>query len=384
MYQSLFGRATPKRQSSVESSPLPTQQRSPAQMQQREAGKAVPPQQLQQYDQGPPIEQPPPEGYYAPPRLDSRHRQSSSGYAQSSPRTQQPGQPMLAHDVSAYVQDSSLPQRQSQSATSRTYPQTRTVTQTSTTFSRSPQPPSSSVPQSSTTTRTSTTFSRNNDQPSSSSEPPVPSNPRSSSRYPTPRSSVHGSQPSGSSWARFSSHSRSKSRNSQPQPPSTGTFPPANTPQVPSTRSDSPPPPPPPPKDEWHNSRPQHSTTSSVSTITAMPPSQAPPLPPQPQPYINHPTSTTTTGNRQSLPPLQTNVGGSNRNSALTKSGKGLTPEEKRRSRQQEIERSTMSPQAVAESNAGVRRDSEDEVVMSATSFPGQMWTPDYAHWEGE
>ncbi len=75
-------------------------------------------------------------------------------------------------------------------------------------------------------------------------------------------------------------------------------------------------------------------------------------------------------------------MGGSNRNSAL-KSGKGLTPEEKRRSRQQEIERSTMSPQAVAELNAG-RRNSEDEVVMSATSFPGQMWTPDYAHWEGE
>ena len=43
-----------------------------------------------------------------------------------------------------------------------------------------------------------------------------------------------------------------------------------------------------------------------------------------------------------------------------------------------------MSPQAVAEMNAGGRGDSGDEVVMSATSFPGQMWTPEYAHWEGE
>ena len=78
-------------------------------------------------------------------------------------------------------------------------------------------------------------------------------------------------------------------------------------------------------------------------------------------------------------------MGGSNRNSAIRSSGKGFTPEEKRRSRQQEIERSTMSPQAAAELNAGGRgRDSGDEVVMSATSFPGQMWTPDYAHWEGE
>ena len=377
IYQSLFGRSTPKRQSSIESSPLPTQQRPPAQVQQREVVKAVPPQPLQQYDQGPPIEQPPAEGYYAPSRLDSRHRQSSGGYAQSGARTQQSGQPMLAQDAPAYVQDSSLSQRPGQSATSRTYPQTRTVTQTSTTFSRSPQPPPSGVPQSSTTTRTSTTFSRNSHQPSSSTEPPVPSNPRNSSREPTPRSSVHGSQPSGSSWTRFSSHPRSKSRNSQPQPPSTGIFPPANTPPVPSTRSDSPPPPPPPPKDEWHSPRPQHSTTSSVSTIKTIPPSRTPP---QPQFQLYNPP--TSTGNRQSLPPLQTDMGGSNRNSAV-KSGKGLTPEEKRRSRQQEIERSTMSPQAVAEMNAG-RRDSEDEVVMSATSFPGQMWTPDYAHWEGE
>ena len=77
-------------------------------------------------------------------------------------------------------------------------------------------------------------------------------------------------------------------------------------------------------------------------------------------------------------------MGGSTRNSAVRSSGKGLTPEEKRKSRQQEIERSTMSPQAVTELNTGGRRDSGDEVVMSATSFPGQMWTPDYAHWEGE
>ena len=114
-----------------------------------------------------------------------------------------------------------------------------------------------------------------------------------------------------------------------------------------------------------------------------MPPSQVPPPLPQAQSQsYNRPISTS--GNRQALPPLQTDMGSSNRNSAAVRSGKQLTPEEKRKSRQQEIERSTMSPQAVAELNVGGRRDSGDEVVMSATSFPGQMWTPDYAHWEGE
>lgn len=29
-------------------------------------------------------------------------------------------------------------------------------------------------------------------------------------------------------------------------------------------------------------------------------------------------------------------------------------------------------------------REEEEPIVMSATSFPGQMWQPDYLGWEGE
>jgi len=62
------------------------------------------------------------------------------------------------------------------------------------------------------------------------------------------------------------------------------------------------------------------------------------------------------------------------RQSAIA-SGKNLTPEEKRKSRQLEIERSTIDP---------YYREEEPPVVMSATSFPGQMWQPEYAHWDGD
>jgi len=81
--------------------------------------------------------------------------------------------------------------------------------------------------------------------------------------------------------------------------------------------------------------------------------------------------------NRQSLPPLQTNVHSKKRGRGLSW-GKALTPEEKRKSRQLEIERSTISPH--------YREESEEEppVVMSATSFPGQLWQPEYAHWDGD
>lgn len=68
-----------------------------------------------------------------------------------------------------------------------------------------------------------------------------------------------------------------------------------------------------------------------------------------------------------------------------------MTPEEKRekrKSRQQEIERSTLPPTNM-KIGGGVggsgRGENEDEQpVMSATSFPGQMWQPDYSHWDGD
>jgi len=106
---------------------------------------------------------------------------------------------------------------------------------------------------------------------------------------------------------------------------------------------------------------------------------------------------------RQSLPALQTNVPspnlrfskwGSAYNSATSKnSSRGsnnLTPEEKRKSRQQEIETEHLmtaeSSAAATKANLPRRGQEQQEgepVVMSATSFPGQEWMPGgFNHYE--
>ena len=62
-----------------------------------------------------------------------------------------------------------------------------------------------------------------------------------------------------------------------------------------------------------------------------------------------------------------------------------LTPEEKRKSRQLEIERSSLPPQSPARhvpTYVPAQEIEDEEPVMSATSFPGQMWQPSYAHWD--
>ena len=82
-----------------------------------------------------------------------------------------------------------------------------------------------------------------------------------------------------------------------------------------------------------------------------------------------------------------------------------MGPEEKRKSRQEEIEKGHLSPASVmmgaqkgkmsaVHEDEGPKSETpkpkptpvvEDEpIVMSATSFPGQMWQPDYMAWEGE
>ena len=346
------------------------------------------------------MEQPPPEGYYAPPGPDFRPPQFSNGYAVSNPPIEQNS---WAQDAPAYVHDSSLRQRADPINPQRTQPQPRTITTTTTTISRSPRTPSSGVPHSAPAVQTSTSFPRTN---AHYSAPSVPNTSSSRSREPLPPQSTPEPQSSGSSWTRFSSHSRSKSRNSQqPQPSSNGTTfpaPPFNTPNTPqnattrqpfqsTSRSDSPPPPPLPPKDDWHTSRPRQSTISTITTTTlhhSHNPSQvsAMSIRPVSTERQNRPVSS---GNRQSLPPLQTDVS-SHRNSAVRSASKALTPEEKRRSRQQEIERSTlprtdMNIGSRSAEGMEVRRMSDDEQpVMSATSFPGQMWQPDYAHWDGD
>lgn len=288
------------------------------------------------------------------PRIDS-------AYSSPHSRSQQKHRPSSrTPDAPAYVQDSSLRQQASPTSKGRK----ASTARSSAAFShRSPQPSTSSVPQSSSIRQVSSRDSR-------------------------PERSDRETQTPGNSWTRFSSRARSKSRSSQPdQPPLNGLASPHPTtyeyaPAATSTemfrrsfhgadRTDSPPPPPPPPKDAWHKPRPRdssfggHSHNPSQSSTRLLSSAQ----------------------NRQSLPPLQTNVT-TNRNSAV-KSGKTLTPEEKRESRRLEIERSTLSPAAAAAAAAAAspvpRRVPEDEehIQMSATSFPGQIWQPEYAHWDG-
>lgn len=54
-----------------------------------------------------------------------------------------------------------------------------------------------------------------------------------------------------------------------------------------------------------------------------------------------------------------------------------------------EIENSGMTPKSrINSGTTNVRGDEQDDEnktpVMSATSFPNQMWQPDMANWEGD
>ena len=261
------------------------------------------------------------------------------------------------------------------------------------------QPPNAALP------RTSATFPhRSSPQHSSLSVLRSSTSHQSRTGEAFPQRPEHQSKPSGSSWTRFSSHGRSKSRPEQARPPSNGPLsspppksnapaPPSNTPatrrrsfQDP-VRSESPPPPPLPPKDEWHRARPRDSSSLSPSSLINN--QQQSRHSPSPSQSSLGPTSTQ---QRQWLPPLQTNVRNNNRsrNSAI-ESGRMLTPEEKRKSRQMEIERSSIPPpqqqsparnNVVPPSHVQEEEVEEEEPVMSATSFPGQMWQPSYAHWD--
>lgn len=345
-HQSLFGR-NPKRQSSLANSRAPSQQQPPAQLQQIDPYTMdPPPPNPQQLSHGRPDEDytsPPPGGYYAP-----KPPQAHNRLPPSDPRVQTNGQsPSWVQDAPAYVQDATLrqrvDQRMSPPRSSATFPQ------------HAPQNSSVSVPRASTT--------------------------RSMGREPFPERQTHESKPSGSSWTRFSQHGRSKSRQEQQRsfsntsqqgtpyspPPTSRSSQMAQQPYHDPSRSDSPPPPPPPPKDDWHHTRSQASMSSNPTLRS----SQHGPSPSQ---SSSHPMPAQ---NRQSLPPIQTNVPNKKRQSTVA-SGKTLTPEEKRKSRQLEIERSTISPHYREE------REEEPPVVMSATSFPGQLWQPEYSHWDGD
>lgn len=243
--------------------------------------------------------------------------------------------------------------------------------------------------------RTSATFPRTSPQQSS---PKVPRSltGRTKDRESTSQRQGQESKPPSSSWMRFSQHGRSKSKHEKARQPldtppqssyqqsAIATTPvtsnPLHQPQRPHPeypRSESPPPPPPPPKDEWHRSHPRQSSSRASTTV----PRHAQSLS---QSSIRPVSST----HRQSLPPLQTNVAKENNRESGTISGRMVTPEEKRRSRQHEIERSSIPPQSPAYagrmSMSGRGVENDEPVVMSATSFPGQEWQPSYAHWDGD
>ncbi|MCJ1397590.1 hypothetical protein MMC11_000784 [Xylographa trunciseda] len=139
--------------------------------------------------------------------------------------------------------------------------------------------------------------------------------------------------------------------------------------EAPPVRFDSPPPPPPPPKDDHHlpGSRSRHGR--SLSQIP--PPTQY-----SPSPSRQGPAQT-----RQSLPPLQTNIG----KARVAKASTPMTPEDIRRARQQQIERSGRMPQSQASNDAPMsRQDPEEKIVMSSSSYPGQEWQPGYGNWDGD
>lgn len=386
-HQTLFGGR--KRQTSTLQSRVSPQQAfeqsPPIQTQHRDLHNVVQPQMHEQYGYGPPREehiQPPREGYYAPGRQDGRSPQTAGSHSSPNTGPRQSAQSYSrAPDAPAYVQDSALRVRQLMSPVEQ--PPNAALPRTSATFPhRSPQHPSPSVPRSSSTSHQTKTGEAFSQRPE------------------------HQSKPSGSSWTRFSTHGRSKSRPEQARPPSNGALsspppksnapaPPSNTPatrrrsfQDP-VRSESPPPPPPPPKDEWHRARPRDSSRLSPSPINQQSSRHSP------SPSQSSPPGPTSTQQRQSLPPLQTNVRNNrSRNGGAIGSGRMLTPEEKRKSRQMEIERSSIPPpprsparndvipSSHVQEEVEVEAEDEEEPVMSATSFPGQMWQPSYAHWD--
>ena len=370
-YQSLFGRGAPKRQSSSNKSLSGPQTQASSPRTSHHVSKPIDPPPTGRQDwYTPPKDNytpPPPGGYYAPRPAQVEEAPLPSNpishpYEQASP---------WPSNAPAYVQDASLRQQYEQQTASSVQRPVTVVPSSSSTFpQRSRQQSLTSVPRSSTA--------------------------GSSTREAFPQRPSEESKVSGSAWTRFSQHGRSKSRQDHSRTPSHisqqaspqeainyPSLPRANShqkyqnPYHAPSRSDSPPPPPPPPKDDWNQPQARESATNNSRT-------QSSTLRQIPSQATTRPSSTQ---NRQSLPPLQTSMTG-NRRSA-TGSGKTLTPEEKRKSRQQQIENSTLTPQSPV--NLGTKatprqmREVEDEpVIMSATSFPGQEWQPAYAHWDGD
>ena len=391
---SLFGRSQ-KRQSTVDRSSKGSKDKIRAQPQQSASSSqghkpqrsiASTSRQEPFIDRASSIEQPPVEGFYAPQRASSRQTGPSMTDSVQRPRNTRAPSSSTRADIPAYVQDSSFR-----------------------------QPSSPPIPaQSAKSTRSSIDFLRKASQGASND-------------LSTNRAGGSEARDKSSAWTRFSTstHGRSKSRHSQTEqldrgksnktpimkPSNSGAAAPPQDLRQHQARSDSPAPPPPPPKDEWHRARPRQSSLNAHAQLphhTPLGPSQvSPPLPEHGQP-------------RYFLPPLQTDVpspslgpirsglssgdpqsGSSNRQlvspaekrrsrqreienaplSAGSNAGsRPMSPEEKRRSRQIEIETGHLSPVRSPVGRAkephSLSPEEDERVVMSATSFPGQEWQP--------
>lgn len=148
-------------------------------------------------------------------------------------------------------------------------------------------------------------------------------------------------------------------------------------------------PPPPPPKDDWHVNRPRQSLSqykadsreqhknslnqTPYNPLSSIPnsrrPSQEPPQV-QPEPHSQH---------RQAPPPIQTEIP-SSRLSAFSPSSNSA---ESRKARQRELEFAVPSISTEKETVvAAPKQDasSEENIVMSSSSYPGQEWQPSFAY----
>lgn len=149
---------------------------------------------------------------------------------------------------------------------------------------------------------------------------------------------------------------------------------------------ESPPPPPPPPKDDWHVSKSRGSASQSIQadgrqqhgdTISRVSAATAPSYPdtrrtsqPQPQPRAQ-------AQQRQAPPPIQTEIP----NARLSAFSPASNSAESRKARQRELESVAPSTEKeTASVPAKSDASSEERIVMSSSSYPGQEWQPSFAY----
>lgn len=171
----------------------------------------------------------------------------------------------------------------------------------------------------------------------------------------------------------------------QPQQQNVVTFhqfpPESNAPQ--SSRRASPPPPPPPPKDDWHVAKPRESSSqqTQVNTIEHQETTLSKASTAMPSSYPDPPKTTQTQQQaqreqRQAPPPLQTEIP----SSRLSAFSPEKTSAESRKARQRELEFVPSTEKETASAPVRADASSEENIVMSSSSYPGQEWQPSYAY----